>query len=259
MAFTPAEHKSVAWGNLVFLGIFVVVIYNSPVRPVVLVSSQLETTHTLTHEEKVAMISNSTEESPAEVPLSLHFTNHEVELAPFVVFMGLLISMYSLLSAAWLHNEGGGISTSVQYDLSTVGTDATSVLMDVLFWALFAVFHGYVYLALVRFCLRQSLALYVTVVLGCTWLFANRAVQRYIPAIFCVTLLLCCAHAQGLADVMERENDNWLGYFILFVMDATMLLGHTFDEMLTLEVALNCRISYVCCVGVYMTGLILLG
>eukprot|EP00961_Rhodomonas_salina_P122932 1655780-Rhodomonas_salina.2 len=260
MVFTSKGHQNIAWANLLFLGVFVVVIYNAPVRPATVVSSQLESLATLTVKEKFAMLKNSSRTNGTavpEIPLSLHFTNTLVDLGPVLIFTWLLISLYSLLSAAWVHRENESASLSVQFDLSTIGGDSTSVLMDILFWAVFAAFHSYAYLSLVRFCLQASLFSYVSLVFGLTWVFCNRVVYRYVPAIFAGTLGLCAVHMKAVGDIMERDADQWLPYFVLIVIDGMLLIGHTFDEMLNIEVALNCRIVYVCSVGVFISLLLL--
>lgn len=70
-------------------------------------------------------------------------------------------------------------------------------------------------------------------------------------------MFLLAIHLQVVSDVVQRNMDMWLPYILLVAIDAVMVLCHTIDEVLTPEVAYNCRISFVTAMDVLILAVVI--
>jgi hypothetical protein len=140
----------------------------------------------------------------------------------------------------------------VAFEISSINTDAISIAMDVVFWTLFIAAHGYVYLLLVKVCSEYAVVMYLVPVFCITWAFANRLLQNYIPSIVFAIALLSLVEMRTIYDAILRYPSAWLSHTVLIFFDGVLVLGHTYDEMLSLDVALNCRIAYATAIGVLL-------
>eukprot|EP00961_Rhodomonas_salina_P139138 1872189-Rhodomonas_salina.1 len=95
-----------------------------------------------------------------------------------------------------------------------------------------------------RITTSDKLALYVATTLAVFWALTNRVLQRYTPALFAAVAFTAYVHMRAVYDIMQRDSDLWLPQSILVCVDGIFLLGHTYDETLSIEVALNCRVAF---------------
>jgi hypothetical protein len=256
MQFNTSNHKTVAWLNLLFLAFFVAGVHWFRPKPVTVVSSQVETYQTLDHSEKLEILENTHNTSSHSLPLSLHFSRHEIELGPVILMLGLVMTLYSLLSANWVQSCNSDYSALGEFDIASVSTDGTAVMMDLFFWAVFMLFHAIVFLFVMKLCMYDELVFFLLVTTVFTWMVCCRILHRYSPVLFAAGFCLSYAHGKCFLDSVDREEDNWIVYFLLFMLDGLLLVGHGFDATLQLETALNCRVVYVFGVGVFVTGVL---
>jgi hypothetical protein len=142
--------------------------------------------------------------------------------------------------------------TGVSFEISSINTDAISIAMDVIFWTFFVTAHCYVYLLLVKVCLEYAIFFYLFPVFAVTWAFSNRLLQNYIPSIIFAVALFSLVEMRTIYDSVLRYPGAWLSHIVLIFFDGILVLGHTYDEMLTIDVALNCRIAYASAVGILL-------
>ena len=136
------------------------------------------------------------------------------------------------------------------FEMGTINSDVFSVVMDILFWMFFTVSHAYLYLVAVKICIDYAALFYIFSTFAITWAFANRLFYAYMPAMIFAVAILVGVQMRAVYDAMQRDASAWLPHFVLIACDGILVLGHTFDEMLMIDVALNCRIAYVAAAGV---------
>jgi hypothetical protein len=198
MQFNLSNHKSVAWLNLLFLAFFVAGVHWYRPQPVTIVSAQVESYNTLDHSEKLQILENSHNTSAHELPLSLHFTRHDVELGPVILMLGLVMTLYSLLSSNWVHSCNSEYSGLGEFDISSVSTDGTAVMMDLFFWAVFILLHAVVFLFIMKLCMHDELVFFLMATTVFTWMLCCRILQRYSPVLFAAGFSLFYAHGKPL-------------------------------------------------------------
>ena len=118
----------------------------------------------------------------------------------------------------------------------------------------FTVAHAYLFAVLMRITTADNLVLYVFTTLAVLWALTNRILQRYTPALFAAAAFTAYIHTRAVYDITQRDSDLWLPQFILVCVDAIFLIGHTYDEMLSVEVALNCRVAFVFAMASLVAG-----
>lgn len=73
----------------------------------------------------------------------------------------------------------------------------------------------------------------------------NRVVQAYLPALAVCYGCLALAYMNAFEHVIARDEDFWLFVLALTFLDVVLVFGHVYDDSLSVDVALNCRIVYV--------------
>eukprot|EP00961_Rhodomonas_salina_P044910 603234-Rhodomonas_salina.1 len=202
----------------------------------------------LTKSEKLTMLANNA----TVLPLVLHFEQHKVQKAPILILCGILVTAYSLLSGMLVAKERDYAPMSSDFNVST--TDASIIMLDILFWTMFSVAHLYLYMYMTEMLTLDTLFLYLIGVLLSTWAIANRILFRYLPSLVVAVLIFTIIHLSAFAQVMERDMDLWLPYFCVVGIDVMLLIGHIVDESLMMDVMLNCRLSIACLLSTLITA-----
>eukprot|EP00961_Rhodomonas_salina_P294710 3934805-Rhodomonas_salina.1 len=191
------------------------------------------------------------------MPMTLHFTPHATHVNPLYILLGILTTAYSMLSANTTKQCNASYSFGSAFNLANISTDTTMLVMDTLFWIFYFVAHLTLYLTLIRICTVQAIVSYAVITLFVSWGVCHRVLQSNPPALVISAVFLLAIHLQVVSDVVQRNMDMWLPYILLVAIDAVMVLCHTIDEVLTPEVAYNCRISFVTAMDVLILAVVI--